>query len=258
MITAQMVNELRNKTGAGIMACKKALVETNGNIEEAITLLRKKGEAKAAERSDRETSEGRIFVSEKNGNIALIGLTCETDFVAKNDQFEAAGNKILDLVHEAGTENIEESSTEILTPLIAQIGENMKVISATVVSSDTSGYYIHSNGKLGAVVTLSSGNKEVSEGIAMHITAMNPKYLRPTDVTDAEVEHEKSIWAEQLKNEGKPEQIIANIMQGKEKKFREESALLSQPFVRDDSVNIEQYAANNGTEVTSFARISLG
>jgi elongation factor Ts len=239
-----------------MMDCKKALEEANGNQEEAITILRKKGVSKAAKKSDRETSEGMVFLAEKPGVKALFALGCETDFVSRNEQFQAFGKKYAEMALENDTES-KEDAIKNLPDLIGVIGENMSVIGCSAFKEGTLGSYVHSNGKIGVLVSLHNGNEECANDIAMHIAALNPQFLSPAEVCEDTLKKEKEIWIDQLKQEGKPENIIENILKGKEKKFREESALLTQPFVKDSSVTVEEYAKQNGASVQSFIRFSL-
>ncbi len=257
MVTATQVNELRKMTGAGMMECKNALVETNGDMEEAIDVLRKKGAAKAAKKADRETSEGTVFVKIKGKKGAIVAIGCETDFVAKNEKFQEFGKKFVEKVFENGEEKTKIEAEEKLKDLIGTIGENMKIIDVREIEAETIGSYTHTNGKIGVLVGLKGGNEHVATDIAMHAAAMNPIFLSPEDVSDDLVKREKGIWIEQLKAEGKPEKIIENIMKGKENKFRGESSLKTQPFVKDPSQTVEAYASSAGAEITTFVRIAI-
>ena len=250
-ITASQVNELRKRTGISMMQCKKALEEASGDEEKAIQILRKKGAAKAAEKSDRETSEG-IIVTKIDGNkAAIVQLSCETDFVAKNEDFVAAANQALQTALASGAEAAKAEAEPILKELFTKLGENMS-IEIDVIEADGVGEYVHTNGKVGAIVSLSSADLEKARNVAMHVTAMKPEVVSPDDLPEALVLKEKEIWSEQLKNEGKPEEIIGKIMMGKEKKFREESALLKQSFVKNGELTVEQYL--DGNSVISFVR----
>lgn len=256
-ITAAQVNELRQMTGAGMMECKTALTEANGDMDEAVTVLRKRGTAKAAKKADRETPEGMAFIEKISGKASLVLLGCETDFVARNDKFQEFGKELAKKALQAGAEATQAEGDEKILELVGVIGENMKVRGVRVIDAPVIGSYIHSNGKIGVLVGLSGANEVVAADIAMHAAAMNPLVLSPANVTDELVAKEKEIWAEQLKNEGKPENIIANIMMGKEKKFREESALIAQPFVKNPSQTVAAYAKEHGAEVVAFARLAI-
>lgn len=253
-ITATQVNELRKRTGISMMACKKALEEANGDEEMAIDILRKKGAAKAAEKSDRTTSEGIILTKVDGNKAVIVKLACETDFVAKNEEFVAIANKASATALSGGVEAAKSEAEPAIKELFAKLGENMS-IEVDVVEGEGIGEYLHTNGKVGAIVNLASSDAEKSRDIAMHITAMNPVVVSPDDLPEDVVVKEREIWSEQLKNEGKPAEIIDKIMTGKEKKFRAESALVKQSFVKDGEKTVEQYLESNS--VTSFVRKSV-
>ena len=257
MITAAQVNELRKLTGAGMMDCKKALVESEGNMEEAIVVLRKKGAAKASSKSERETSEGSAFIFSEGNKAAIVLISCETDFVARNDKFIALGEELAKKAIQSDKDSTLSDGNTQATELAGVIGENIKVLDIQIIEAGTIGKYIHSNKKIGVLVALEGGNKEIATDIAMHVAAMNPKVLSPNEISEELVNKEKEIWIDQLKNEGKPENIIENILKGKEKKFREESALNKQAFVKDNKKTIEEFAKENGATVVSFIRLSI-
>lgn len=257
MITAKMVNSLRERTGVGIMACKKALQEAEGNEEKAIEILKKKGQAKAAEKSGRSTGEGKVFCEQKGKKTIVVQIACETDFVANNDEIKSFAVSLIAIADEKWAQAALDQWASEITDLIAKIGENIKLEAVEVIESDVSGVYIHSDEKKAAVVSLEWGNEEVAKDIAMHAVAMKPRFLDPSEVSDETVAKEKEIWAVQLKNEGKPENIIENIMKGKEKKFRVEVALKTQISVKDNTVSCEQYAKNNGATIAGFRAFSV-
>jgi elongation factor Ts len=253
-ITAAQVNELRQRTGISMMACKKALEEAGGDEEKAIEILRKKGEAKAAEKKERATTEGIVVAKTDGDKAAIVKLTCETDFVAKNDEFVTIANKAVDTALASGVEAAKEEADPAIKELFAKLGENMG-IEVDVIEGEGIGEYIHTNGKVGTIVNLASKDAEKARDIAMHITAMNPEVINPEDLPEDVVVKEREIWSEQLKNEGRPTEIIDKIMMGKEKKFREESALVKQAFVKDGEKTVEQYL--EGNTVTSFVRKAI-
>lgn len=250
-ITAAQVNELRQRTGIGMMACKKALEEAGGNEEKAIELLRKRGEAKAAEKADRETREGLIVTRVTDDKASIVKLSCETDFVAKNEEFVAIAEKAAETALTGGVDAAKEESEPAIKELFAKLGENMD-IEVDVVEGEGIGEYVHTNGKVGTIVNLKSKDADKARDIAMHITAMNPEVINPEDLPEDLVVKEREIWTEQLKNEGKPAEIMDKIMEGKERKFREEAALIKQVFVKDGEKSVEQYLENNS--VTGFVR----
>ena len=253
-ITASQVNALRQRTGVSMMACKKALEEANGDEEKAIEILRKKGEAKAATKADRETKEG-IIITKIDGNKAVIVTQyCETDFVAKNEEFVSIAEKAADNAISKGMDAAKEQADSDLKELFTKLGENMS-IEIDILEGEGLAEYVHTNGKVGTIINLSTADGEKAKAVAMHITAMNPLVISPEEVSEDLVIKEREIWTEQLKNEGKPAEIIDKIMAGKESKFRAEAALLKQTFVMDGEKTVEQYLEDN--TVTAFVRKAI-
>lgn len=239
MVTIEQVKELRDRTGISITACKKALEEVGGDMDKAIELLRKKGEAKAAERSERTTGEGFVAVAGDSMKKAMVLLACETDFVARGEDFVAAAQKFADTIL---TQGVAADFGSEVTDLGIKLGEKIELNDKALVEGPVVGSYIHSNNKIGVLVVLSEGgNEEQAVDVALHIAAMNPKYTTPEEVDDAMVAKEREIWTDQLKQEGKPEQIMAGILAGKEKKFRGEAALMTQPFVKNPEQTVADY-----------------
>ena len=271
-ITTALIKELRERTGAGMLDCKKALEENGGDIEKAIDWLREKGIAKAAKKSGRVAAEGLVFaaVSADRKKGTILEFNSETDFVAKNDEFKNFGEKLvqLSLEHDLTSEDelkafeLEGKKVEDnLTELIAKIGENMNIRRLKLVS--TNGFietYIHLGGKIGVLLNVSGEatpeNVEKAKGVAMHVAAMDPKYLNSEQVTADDLEREKEIARHQLQQEGKPENIIEKILDGKMRKFYEENCLVNQKYVRDDSVTIEKFIAPSS--IISFDRFKVG
>ena len=271
-VTTALIKELRERTGAGMLDCKKALEENGGDIEKAIDWLREKGIAKAAKKSGRVAAEGLVFgaVSADRKKGAILEFNSETDFVAKNDEFKSFGEKLvqLSLTHDVTSEDeLKELQLEgkkiddVLTELIAKIGENMNIRRLKLVKTD--GFvetYIHLGGKIGVLVNMSgeatSENIEKAKGVAMHIAAMDPKYLNSEQVTTEDLEREKEIARHQLEQEGKPANIVEKILEGKMRKFYEENCLVNQKYVRDDSLTIEKFVAP--LSVISFDRFKVG
>ncbi len=251
-VTAAQVKELRDRTGVAMMACKKALEEANGNMEEAIEILRKRGAAKAAEKADRSTGEGRVAIS---GRV-IVKLLCETDFVAKNENFIAFAQEVADKASTDGVEAAKDHFESVKTDKIQEIGENI-VLEDTqeIEGGDVLGGYVHSNGKIAVLVALEGGDEEKAKDAAMHAAAMNPLVARPDEVDQALIDKEKEIARDQLINEGKPETIIDNIIAGKIKKFCAERALVSQAFVKDPSVTVEEHLGD--AKVVGFVRVEV-
>lgn len=246
-ITAAQVNDLRQKTGISMMACKKALEEANGDEDKAIDILRKKGAAKAVEKADRVTKQGVIVTKVKGKKAVIVKQVCETDFVAKNEDFIAIAKKAADTAISKGVEAAKKEAEPALKALFTKLGENMG-IEVDMIEGDGIGEYLHTNSKVGTILKLKTKDAEKARDIAMHITAMNPKVINPSDLPEDVVIKEREIWTEQLKNEGKPAAIIGRIMEGKEKKFREEASLIKQSFVKDGEKTVEQYLEGNSVE----------
>jgi len=251
-ISAKQVKELRDSTGVGMMTCKKALVEAKGDMEKAVEILRKKGAAKAAEKSDRSTGEGRVFIVGR----AILKLLCETDFVATNDQFVAFAEELAQKADADGLEGAKEYFESVKTDKIQAIGENIVLGDIVIIKGgDTIGGYVHSNGKVGCLVSLDGGSEDMAKDVAMHATALNPIVANPEDVPVEEIEKEKAIYREQMINEGKPENIIEKIIEGKVKKFCAERALSSQAFVKDPSQTVAEYLGN--AKLVNFIRLAV-
>lgn len=274
-ITAGLVKELRERTGAGMMDCKKALMENNGDMEKAIDYLREKGIAKAVKKAGRIAAEGLIFdaVSADNKRAVLIEFNSETDFVAKNVEFKDFGKKLAEIAIANNVKTVEalneaeiepgKTVAQAVTDLIAKIGENMNIrrIHETESKDGFVATYSHLGGKLGVIVELTGEateeNVAKARDIAMHVAAMDPKYLNETQVTTADLEHEKEIARKQLEAEGKPAQIIEKILVGKMNKFYEENCLVDQIYVRaENKETVAQFAAPS--TVVSFARYKVG
>lgn len=274
-ITAQEVNKLRQMTGAGMMDCKKALTEAEGDFEKAVDLLRKKGQKVSASRADRETKEGVVVthVNENSTEGVILSLTCETDFVAKNAEFGAFANEILDIAVKNNAQSVEEIHAvpyenitvgDKIVEMTGKIGEKIEISHFARVQGESVVNYIHSNGKLGVLVALKNGKgtevEEAGKDVAMQIAAMNPVAVDKDGVDASVVEREIEVGKEQARAEGKPEEMLEKIALGKLNKFYKENTLLSQAFVKDNSQTIAQYldSVNKGLTVTEFKRISIG
>lgn len=274
-ITAQEVNKLRQQTGAGMMDCKKALTEADGDFDKAIEILRKKGQKVSASRSDRETSEGSVFIKTGDGSkeATLIALNCETDFVAKNDEFLALGQGIVEAAASNKPASIDELKTlkledltvgEKIIELIGKIGEKIEISAYEHITGEQVIPYVHAGSKLGVLVALKGVNgddeTEAGRNVAMQIAAMNPLAVDKDGVDQTVVEKEIEIGKEQALAEGKPENIVEKIAMGKLNKFFKENTLLNQAFVKDSSLTVATYldGVKKGLTVDSFKRISIG
>tara|TARA_B100000900_G_scaffold373263_1_gene353704 strand:- start:1 stop:822 length:822 start_codon:yes stop_codon:yes gene_type:complete len=270
-ITATEVNSLRKSTGAGMMDCKKALVEANGDQEKAVEILRKKGQKVAANRAERESTEGVVLlkINEEKSEGVLISLNCETDFVAKNKDFLDFATEILNIAGNVNSiEDLLKSKTGNLTisdKLVEQtgiIGEKIEIGNFKKLSGKHIGGYVHAGNKIGAIVALSDSttvSEEVSKNVAMQVAAMNPLALNENSVDASIVEKETEIIKEQLVKEGRPENIIENIIAGKLKRFYKDNTLVNQSYIKDSKISVGDYvkSTNKDLSITSFVRVSL-
>lgn len=258
MSNLEIIKEVRVATGSGIVDVKKALEEANGDKEKAIENLRKAGAKIAAKKSERSTKEGIISFVKEGNKISVVGLNCETDFVARNESFiEAVNNFAKELLIKGKEEFKTFAEDKIKNELIVKIGENMQLADFDIFEGETIGIYLHSNNKVASVIVLEGGNEELAKDIAMHATAMAPKYLSSEDITEEVINKEKEIYTEQLKKEGKPEDIIEKIMDGKIVKFYTEVCLLKQAFVKDDKKTIEELLKDNNAIIKEYKYFSL-
>ncbi len=273
MISASQVKDLREKTGAGMMDCKKVLTETDGDMEKAIELLRERGIAKAAKKSDRIAAEGLVeaYISEDGKIGAVVEVNAETDFVAKNDEFKSfvadvakqvAQNNpsdVDDLLAQKSIVEPDKTVGEVLTNKIATIGENMSVRRFKRI--ETEGIvekYIHGEGKIGVLVELSNGTKELAKDICMQIAAARPEYLDKESVPEERVNKELEILKAQAMNEGKPEAIAEKMVQGRIGKFYSEICLVEQPFVKNPDEKVGQMVESKGAKILQFVRFEKG
>ena len=263
-ISAAQVKDLREKTGAGMMDCKKALVESGGDEEKAVMYLREKGLSKAAKKAGRATSEGLVtpFISADGKTAVISELLCETDFVAKGDDFKAfaaaLAEKIAGLDVTVGNADDLPADVADVTDLIAKLGENMGVGRFAKVSTDgVIGIYIHTNNKLGVIVELTGGGDEdLAKDIAMHVAAMNPQCISSEELSADVLEKEKALYMKQAMDEGKPENIAEKIVGGRLSKFYSEVCLIEQAFIKEDKKKVKDILG--GATVASFQRLALG
>ena len=273
MVTASLVKELREKTGAGMMDCKKVLTETDGDMEKAIELLRERGIAKAAKKSGRIAAEGLVeaYISEDGKVGAIVEVNSETDFVAKNEEFKTFVINVAKQVVEKDPKDVEEllnqeatfeagkTVNEALVGKIATIGENLSIRRfARFESKGLLESYIHGDGKIAVLINMSKGAKEVAKDLCMQIAAARPEYLNEQAVPAERVEKEKEILKVQTMNEGKPEAIAEKIVQGRIGKFFEEICLVNQVFVKDSSMKVSELLKQKDAEVVEFARFEKG
>lgn len=274
-ITAQDVNKLRQMTGAGMMDCKKALVEADGDFDKAIEFLRKKGQKVSASRADRTTNEGSVFIETNNDGSEgiIIGLGCETDFVAKNEEFQGLGNDILKIAIEKHPEDLDAlhnlkmgdvTVKEKIIEFVGKIGEKIEITAYERLTGEVVVPYVHVGSKLGVMVALKGANgtdvEQVGKDVAMQIAAMNPIAVDKDDIDQSIIKKEMEIGREQAQQEGKPENILDKIAEGKVNKFIKENTLLNQVFVKDSSMTIAKYlnTIQNGLSVSKFTRVKIG
>lgn len=273
MITAEQVKELREKTGAGMMDCKKVLTETNGDEEKAIELLRERGIAKAAKKSDRIAAEGLVttYVTADNKVGSVVEVNAETDFVAKNEEFKSFVADVAKQVAEKAPATVEEllaqtsiaepdkTVQDVLTNKIATIGENMSI--RRFERFETNGLvesYIHGDGKIGVLVEMENGNSELAKDVCMQIAAAKPEFLDRDSVPADRVAHEMEILKAQAVNEGKPEAVAEKIVQGRINKFYGEICLVEQEFVKDPDQKVGKMVEAKGAKIIKFARFEKG
>ena len=270
-ITASLVKELRERTGAGMMDCKKALTQTDGDIEAAIDYLRENGIAKAAKKADRIAAEGLSYIEVKGNKAVILEINSETDFVAKNEKFVALVKNVAEAILAAEPKTLEEALQveaqggtieAVINEGIATIGEKLSLRRFEVVTksdADAFGAYSHMGGRIG-VLTLVEGStdEEAAKDVAMHIAALAPRYLDESEVPADVLEHEKKVLTEQALNEGKPANIVEKMIVGRINKFLEEITVVKQKFVKDDSFTVEKFVASKGGKLAKFVRYEVG
>jgi len=267
-ISASMVKELRERTGAGMMECKKALVETNGDMDAAAEALRTSGQAKADKKAGRVAADGRVVIQAEGNRAVIVEINSETDFVAKDDNFIAFAEAVAAAVLATGTVDVEalggekiadgRSVEQARTDLITKVGENISVRRAQIVQNDgPMGIYTH-GARIGAIVALNGGDADLARDIAMHVAAINPLCVDESGVPAETLEQERRIFTEQAEASGKPADIVEKMVTGKVAKFLKENTLVGQPFVKDPDVTIGKLLKGAGASVTGFARYEVG
>ena len=265
-VTAALVKELRERTGAGMLDCKKALVETDGDIELAIENMRKSGQAKAAKKAGRIAAEGVILTKVEAGRATMLELNCETDFVARDEGFLKFGNELLEVAAANNINDIEALNdaelngskvSEVRDALVAKIGENISPRRVINVEGDTLGAYVH-GGRIGVISILTGGDEELAKDVAMHVAAASPQFVKPENVPAEVVEKEKEIQIEIAIQSGKPADIAEKMVAGRMKKFTGEVSLTGQPFVKDPSISVAELLKNNSADVINFVRFEVG
>lgn len=272
-ITAKMVKELRENTGAGMMDCKKALTEADGDMEEAVNILRKSGSAQAAKKAGRVAAEGSTFVKAEGDQAVLIEVNCETDFVVKNETFQKLITDLATHILENNPADMDEAMKqtivtvndtveEYINSVVATIGEKItfrRFELLTKTEQDAFGAYLHMGGSIGSLVVLEGTTDEAAaKDVAMHVAAVNPSYVSRDEVPEDEVNNERKILKEQALNEGKPEKIVEKMVEGRLGKFFEGICLLEQDFVKDPDMKVKQFVEDKGATVKEFVRYEVG
>ena len=262
MISASLVKELREKSGAGMLDCKKALEANDGNIEASIDWLREKGISKAAKKADRIAAEGLAAVLIEGNKAVVVEVNSETDFVAKNEEFKGLVNTILKTIINSDAKTVEEALqlpteegtlNDVIVSKTATIGEKLSLRRFKKVEkkdSESFGEYIHMGGKIAVLIVVDNASSEVAKDVSMHAAAMRPKYVKRSDVPTEEIEKERVVLKEQAVNEGKPAEIAEKMVEGRINKYYKEICLEEQPFVKDSDINVKTYVANNGGTIT--------
>lgn len=259
-VTAALIKELRERTGIGMMECKKALESTAGDIEAAIEELRKKGLAKAAKKADRDAFEGGLRILTDAGKAFVVSISCETDFLANSDKFKAMLEVIATFLKDHGADSRDEAQKLIESNYSLEMGENLQIKQYEVLEGGVAAAYVHSNGKIAAVVIAQTGGDETKlKQVAMHVTAANPEYLSPDEISQDVVEKEKQIQLEMMKNDPamatKPDEVLLKIIDGKMGKFKGEISLLEQAFVMDPNTKVKDFLG--ATQLTAFKRYAI-
>lgn len=269
-ISASMVKDLRDKTGAGMMDCKKALVETNGDIDAAIDYLREKGISKAAKKAERIAAEGLSNIYINGNNAVVVELNSETDFVAKNSEFKELLDKIGNTILNSDAKDLESALAltcdgvtlnDLIISATAKIGEKISLrrfAKVTKKDNEIFGDYLHMGGKISSLVIIEGGNKDVAHDVAMQAAAMRPLYTTIDAVPEEDVEHEKSVIKEQVVNEGKKLEYADKIIEGRIRKFFEETVLVEQTFIKDSSLTIKAYLEQNNAKLISLVKYEVG
>ncbi|HDT5313447.1 TPA: elongation factor Ts [Staphylococcus aureus] len=271
-ISAKLVKELREKTGAGMMDCKKALTETDGDIDKAIDYLREKGIAKAAKKAVRIAAEGLVHVETKGNDAVIVEINSETDFVARNEGFQELVKEIANQVLDTKAETVEalmettlpngKSVDERIKEAISTIGEKLSVrrfAIRTKTDNDAFGAYLHMGGRIGVLTVVEgSTDEEAARDVAMHIAAINPKYVSSEQVSEEEINHEREVLKQQALNEGKPENIVEKMVEGRLRKYLQEICAVDQDFVKNPDVTVEAFLKTKGGKLVDFVRYEVG
>ncbi|NMA80886.1 MAG: elongation factor Ts [Jeotgalicoccus halophilus] len=270
-ISAKLVKELRDKTGAGMMDCKKALVETDGDLDKAIDYLRENGIAKAAKKADRIAAEGAVYITSEGNEAVIVEINSETDFVARNESFQELVKNIASHILATKPADVEalynseldgETVTSLMNNAVATIGEKLNIrrfAVETKTDNDAFGQYMHMGGRIGVLTVVEGTTDEaIAKDVAMHAAALNPKYVSRDQVDQAELDHEREVLRQQALNEGKPEKIVDKMVEGRVRKYLEEICIVDQPFVKDSDQTVQQFLDTQKATIRTFVRYELG
>ena len=270
MISASLVKELREKSGAGMLDCKKALEANNGDINAAMDWLREKGISKAAKKADRIAAEGLASILVEGNQAVIVEINSETDFVAKNEEFQGLVSTVLEALMKGNANTLEEALelptedgtlNDLIVNKTAKIGEKLSLRRFMKVSksdSESFGEYIHMGGKIAVLTVVEGANAEIAKDVAMHAAAMKPSYIKTSDVPSDEIEKERSVLKEQAINEGKPAEIAEKMVEGRIQKYYKEICLEEQPFIKDGDISVGTYVKNNQGTIMNMIRYEVG
>ncbi len=256
-VSMDQVKALRDESGVSVMQCRKVLEEAGGDMEKARVLLSKKSSEAAAKKADRETADGLVTIAETNGGLMMFTLLCETDFVAKNEDFVKLATDLAEIVKNEGSSALETKADAMIGPVIQKVGENIRIGKIEEVTGPTVGAYVHS-GKSGVIVSLNGGDKDLARDIAMHIAAMKPLYTSVNDIDDAANVAANSVFAEEIAALDKPEEMKAKILAGKLEAYFKEMTLMNQNFIKNPDLTIEKLLASKGATLAVYKTAFLG
>ncbi|MCU0660528.1 MAG: translation elongation factor Ts [Candidatus Pacebacteria bacterium] len=256
MITTEQVKELRDATGVSVMQCRKALEEAGGDMQKALMILKKKSSEIAAKKSDREAKDGVVVIKKEGTKAVAVILNCETDFVAKNEDFTSLANTIAEKALADGVEATQTAAPEMISAIVQKVGENIQLGDIREFTGETLGLYVH-NGKSGVVTNLTGGTTDLAKDIAMHIAAMKPAYMSANDVPEDAKRMATELFAKEVAESEKPEDIQKKILEGKISSYFKEQTLLDQPFIKNPDVTVGKLLESSGATLTEYAVFSI-
>ena len=255
-ITTELIKQLRDSTGISVMQCKRAIEEAEGDMNKALAILKKTSSDIALKKIGREAKDGRVMVKSNGGKTILMALHCETDFVAKNEDFTTLLSKLCDLAVSEGVENMKGKSKDLIDPVIQKTGENIQLGDVYEIDGDVVGNYVHNN-KIGVVVSLEGGNEDLAKDIAMHITAMKPEYMSESEITEESKKTITEIFEKEVATIDKPEDIKKKMLDGKINTYFKEKTLTNQPFIKNGDETIGMLLTKNGAKIKEIKRYSI-